>query len=134
MSLHTQQIRLEKYGLYAISYDKTESDYPNCPTLSFLNELNRNHKAEVSKLARLFDYIAQNGPPRNIEKFRKLHSAEEIYEIKTTKVRILCFFDGEKIIICTHGFIKKSQKTPKNELHKAIQTKNAYFHEKDTKY
>ena len=40
--------------------------------------------------------------------------------------RIFYFFWSEKKIILTNGFVKKSQKTPKNELDKAKKYKEDY--------
>lgn len=34
--------------------------------------------------------------------------------------RVFCFFDNEKLVILLNGFQKKTQKTPKNEIEKAI--------------
>ena len=45
--------------------------------------------------------------------------------------RVFCFFDDGKLVILLNGFQKKSQKTPKNELNKAIQLKQEYFNQKD---
>lgn len=47
--------------------------------------------------------------------------------------RVFCFFDEGKLIILLNGFQKKIQKTPKNELNKAVQLKNQYFEEKGEK-
>ncbi|MFH1977346.1 MAG: type II toxin-antitoxin system RelE/ParE family toxin [Pseudomonadota bacterium] len=33
--------------------------------------------------------------------------------------RIFCFFDTHSVVILTHGFIKKTQKTPKQEIERA---------------
>jgi len=45
-------------------------------------------------------------------------------------VRIFCFFDKDKLIILANGFNKKSQKTPKSEIEKAIIIKRKYEQEK----
>ena len=44
--------------------------------------------------------------------------------------RVFCFFDNGKLVILLNGFTKKSQKTPKKEIEKAIQLKQKYY---DTK-
>lgn len=57
-----------------------------------------------------------------------------IYEIRIQTgsdiFRIFCFFDKENIIVIGNGFQKKTQKTPKNEIIKAIQIKLNYENEK----
>ena len=43
--------------------------------------------------------------------------------------RVFCFFDKGKLVILLNGFAKKSQKTPKDELLKAIRLMNEYHKE-----
>ena len=40
--------------------------------------------------------------------------------------RVFCFFDSGKLVILLNGFTKKSQKTPKNEIDKAIALMQKY--------
>ena len=40
--------------------------------------------------------------------------------------RILCFFDGPEVVL-THGFQKKTQKTPRNEIEKAEAYRTDYL-------
>ena len=44
---------------------------------------------------------------------------------------LFCFFDGEKLVILLSGFQKKTQKTPKGEIDRALKLMNEYFDEKD---
>ncbi|KDN54211.1 type II toxin-antitoxin system RelE/ParE family toxin [Flavobacterium seoulense] len=44
--------------------------------------------------------------------------------------RVFCFFDNGKLVILLNGFQKKTQKTPKNELEKALRLMNQYYQEK----
>lgn len=45
-------------------------------------------------------------------------------------VRILYFFDADKIIVATNGFVKKQQKTPRSEILVAMQRRDEYFNRK----
>lgn len=45
--------------------------------------------------------------------------------------RVFCFFDHGKLVILLNGFAKKSQKTPKKEIDKAIRLMNMYYDEKN---
>jgi phage-related protein len=45
--------------------------------------------------------------------------------------RVFCFFDNEKLVILLNGFQKKTQKTPKNELEKALRLMKEYYQEKN---
>jgi phage-related protein len=65
---------------------------------------------------------------------KSISGTNGIYEIRIQTgsdiFRILCFFDKENIIVIGNGFQKKTQKTPKNEIIKAIQIKLNYENEK----
>lgn len=45
-----------------------------------------------------------------------------------------CTFDDGNLIILFNGFHKKSQKTPKNELEKALKLMAEYFQQKNDGY
>ena len=44
--------------------------------------------------------------------------------------RVFCFFDKGKLVILLNGFTKKTQKTPKKEIDKAINLMNSYYENK----
>ena len=44
--------------------------------------------------------------------------------------RVFCFFDDNKLVILLNGFQKKTQKTPKNEIERALRLMNEYYQEK----
>ena len=44
--------------------------------------------------------------------------------------RVFCFFDNGKLVILLNGFQKKTQKTPKNQIEKALRLMNEYYAEK----
>jgi phage-related protein len=44
--------------------------------------------------------------------------------------RVFCFFDKGRLVILLNGFTKKTQKTPKREIDKALRLMNDYFNEK----
>jgi len=45
--------------------------------------------------------------------------------------RVFCFFDKGKLVILLNGFTKKTQKTPKKEINKAINLMNLYYEDKN---
>jgi phage-related protein len=63
-----------------------------------------------------------------------MEGTEGLYEIRVQQgndiFRVFCFFDEGKIIVLSNGFQKKSQKTPKNEIEKALKIKREYETEK----
>ena len=66
--------------------------------------------------------------------FRHLTNTDGLYEIRVKQgsniYRIFCFFDKGSIIIVTSGFQKKTQKTPKTEIERALKIKAEYETEK----
>ena len=47
--------------------------------------------------------------------------------------RVFCFFDQGKLVILLNGFVKKTQKTPKIEIDKALVLMSNYYTEKNMK-
>ena len=66
--------------------------------------------------------------------FKHLEGTDGLYEIRVQTgsdiFRIFCFFDQGQLVVVTSGFQKKTQKTPKLEIEKAIKIKEEYFNEK----
>lgn len=67
--------------------------------------------------------------------FKHIEGVKGLFELRISwegkAYRIFCFFDkGNKIILC-NGFIKKDQKTPKQEILKAIKIKEEYQYENE---
>jgi phage-related protein len=65
---------------------------------------------------------------------KHIESTEGLYEIRVQQggdiFRIFCFFDEEKLVVLANGFQKKTQKTPKSEIEKALKIKSEYEKEK----
>lgn len=47
--------------------------------------------------------------------------------------RVFCFFDQGKLVILLNGFVKKTQKTPRKEIDKALVLMSNYYNEKNKK-
>lgn len=68
------------------------------------------------------------------ELFKKLN--DDIWEFRTRyqgmTYRLLAFWDNDNgnLVIATNGFIKKTQKTPENEISRAEALKKEYFKNK----
>lgn len=48
-------------------------------------------------------------------------------EFESNIYRIFCCFDRDDIVVLFNGFQKKTQKTPKKEIEKAMRIKKEYF-------
>ena len=66
--------------------------------------------------------------------FKHIEGSDGIYEIRVQSgndiFRIFSFFDKNKLIIVGHGFQKKSQKTPQNQLNLAEKIRKEYYESK----
>ncbi len=68
--------------------------------------------------------------------FKKLDDTNDIWEFRTLyrgiQYRLFAFWDTDEdtLVIATHGFIKKMQKTPQKEISKAEAIRRIYFDKK----
>ena len=65
---------------------------------------------------------------------KHLKNTSGLYEIRvqvgSNIYRIFSFFDKNNIVVIGHGFQKKSQKTPKQQIERAEQIKKEYYDSK----
>lgn len=65
---------------------------------------------------------------------KHLEGTSGLYEIRIQLAndifRIFCFFDEGKLVVLANGFQKKTQKTPKQEIVKALKIKEEYYENK----
>ena len=63
-----------------------------------------------------------------------IENTEGLFEIRIQQsgdiFRIFCFFDKGQLVVLANGFQKKSQKTPRQEIDKALKIKKEYENEK----
>jgi phage-related protein len=68
------------------------------------------------------------------EKYLKHVEETDLYEIRVSFgnniFRIFCFFDKNRLVIILNGFQKKTQKTPKTEIDRALKLKHEYYENK----
>ena len=65
---------------------------------------------------------------------KHLENTDGLYEIRIQQAsdifRIFCFFDEGKLVVLANGFQKKTQKTPKQEIARALKIKVEYYESK----
>jgi len=96
----------------------------------FIAELN---PKTIKKILYNIDLAEQTNDPKL---FKKLQN--DIWELRTKfaglQIRLLAFWDKsdnkETLVIATHGFIKKVDKVPTNEIKRAERLKEIYFQQK----
>jgi phage-related protein len=102
------------YVLSVVFY-RTESG--NEPVREWLKELPREEKRKIGEDIK----TAQFGWPLGMPLIRKIQ--KDLWEVRTTLesgiARVFFTVDGEYMVLL-HGFIKKSQKTPQNEMKTAL--------------
>lgn len=98
----------------------------DCPLLEFLTEFRGDLTRDGHRALALFERVARHGPPRNPEVSRSL--GEGLWEWRQGQLRILWFFDHRKLVVCTHGFLKKTRKTPPRQLERARRDRERYLY------
>ena len=97
---------------------------------AFLDTLRQDIK---DKIVYNVDKVANGYMDKDL--FKKLDGTD-IWEFRTLykgiKYRLLAFWDtdAERLVIATHGFVKKTQKTPSKEINKAEAIRKLYFNSK----
>ena len=113
----------------AIFYDLPNGDKP---VRDFLRAIDIKMKA---KMMRTISMLESNGTELR-EPYSK-HLDDGIFELRA-KVgsnisRVLYFFFTERAIILTHGFIKKTDKTPPSEIARAKKYRTEYLNREEDK-
>jgi phage-related protein len=80
----------------------------------FLDALSDQDRA---KILTSFDRICSQGRIASQEHFK--NEEGDIWVFKRHQIRIYCFFDKGRVLVLTHGIIKKSPKAKKTDLEKA---------------
>ncbi|PIP06681.1 MAG: hypothetical protein COX51_08205 [Syntrophobacteraceae bacterium CG23_combo_of_CG06-09_8_20_14_all_50_8] len=105
----------------------------NCPVQDFLDALPGKVAQKVAWVLRLLEDLEMVP----VTYFKKLSGAKGIWECRiqygSNIYRIFCFFDSHAAVILTHGFEKKSMKTPRQEIERAESYRRDYLNRKGKK-
>ena len=104
-----------------------ETSDGKCPIKKFLDSLSDQVFKKVSWILRIITELDRI--PTSY--FKKLKNTEDIWECRirvgSNIYRIFCFFIKDSIVVLTHGITKKSQKTPRIEIDKAMKYKTDFL-------
>ncbi len=104
------------------------------PVLDFLMSLDPSQQKAVGKMMGLLkETVPSQGPPKhNRERCNFL--GDGLFEFKVDQLRIVWFYDHHRkgVVVCTHGFAKKTKRIPAREIKRARDLHEAYL-EADTK-
>jgi phage-related protein len=104
-------------GRRRIDFYRTEDG--RCPTQEFLDSLPAKTGQKVVWVLKLIQEL-ETVPSTY---FKKLESTDDLWECRVqfrgNTYRLLAFLSEGGTIVLTHGFSKKTQKTPRNEIERA---------------
>ena len=109
---------------FAVNFYKTSNS--KCPVIDFLDSLNGKTAQKITWVLKLIEET-QKVPKEYFKKLSPYDICEVRISFSGNKYRILSFLYDNSQLILTHGFIKKTQKTPKNEIDKALAYKEEFL-------
>ena len=108
-----------------IRFYRTESGH--CPVEEFLDTLSAKQAQKVTWVLKLIEEL--NMVPKQY--FQKMVNTDDIWEVRVqfggNIFRLLGFLSESKTLILNHGFTKKTQKTPQQEITLAENRKRDYM-------
>lgn len=94
----------------------------------FMSELSKDEQHKVRKALLIFEN--EDKIPYHYIKFIR----DGIYEFRVNygnnEFRLFFIYDGNTLVVLFNCFKKKTQKTPQNEIEKAIKLKKEYYEQK----
>lgn len=99
-----------------------------CTFEDFCDELGPQFRASLAGVVAMMDHHSRHGRQAfNTDQCHYVDQQEQIYEYIKGRLRVFWFEDDDHVVICTHGIVKKDQRTPKREIDKAKRIKAAYL-------
>ncbi len=127
-------LSLEKHNYHVTAVIETKAGEDFCPLTEFLSDKeNGQYSGSVDGFYSLIELFAASGREAlNDKQCHYIHKKEKIWEFIKGDLRVCWFYPGkDKIIICSHGFVKQGQKADKKEVNKALKIKKAFEAQKD---
>ncbi len=123
-------INSPKWDIVAVVEE--EHGQQSCGLLDFFEQLEKSggFNGSIDGMFALLEHVAtsERGPNELSDKLCHLVDGKhQIFEFIKGRIRILWFYgEANKLIVCSHGFIKKTQKTPKEEVGKCVTIMERY--------
>lgn len=121
-------IQSAKFHIGAVVHEKGDGTL-ECALIDDFETIEATYAASRNQLLAYFQRVASNGlQALTTGQCHSVDANDKIYEFIAGKLRVL-FFQGTtgQVIICSHMFLKKTQKTPPKEVNKAIRAKKQYL-------
>ena len=121
-------IQSARYQIGAVIHEKGDGTL-ECGLIDDFEKIEASYEASRNRLLAYFQQVASQGLETLCTS--QCHCVDvngKIYEFIAGKLRVL-FFQGTtgRLVICSHMFLKKTQKTPPREVSKAIRAKKQYL-------
>lgn len=95
----------------------------------FMETLSKAERTKIMRALLLFE--TEDKMPHHYIKYIR----DGIYEFRVNygnnEFRIFFIYDGDTMVVLFNCFKKKTQKTPKSEIDKAVRLKNEYYEQKE---
>lgn len=101
------------------------SERGHCPLLDFLGGLEGSLARDARRMLALLVRVAEHGPLRNTEISHQIEAA--VWELRQGRLRVLWFYDVGRIVVCSHGFVKRTSKVPAREVDLARANRARYL-------
>jgi phage-related protein len=117
---------------HALQIEFYTADTGNQPAQDFMRTLPPKARAKLAWTLAAIESLSSRGHvPATY--FKKLTATQDIWEVRASaghlEPRLLGFLDGP-LLMLTHGFLKKSSKTPPHEIEVAEYHRKRYFRRK----
>lgn len=100
---------------------------------SFLSTLKPEVQRKILQILRIIE-IMERVPQSYL---KQIENTKGLYELRIVfggnNFRVFCFFSSGKVIVLLGGFEKKTRKTPKKEIEKALRLMKEYKEDPDNK-
>jgi hypothetical protein len=113
-------VRRVVWSVMAVCDDRGE-----CDLFGFLSFPGAYAGGREENMLALLNRAAEQGAPKNRELCAPL--GDKIFEFRKSGLRVLFFYDEGRMIICSHGYRKRTQKVGRGEKERAVAAKDEYF-------
>lgn len=121
------RLRVLEHGRWQV-VAPLDVDRDDCPVAAWLAAMHREHPKAVEGLLHLLRRAATDGPMHLGDTLcHQVDAGARVFEFIKGRLRLLWFYgEGARLVVCSHGFLKASQRTPRAEIARAVACATAY--------
>lgn len=123
------EIEKDRYCVTAAASDRKGK--VECSLTDFLNQCvdSKQYRGSAVGLYKLIEMFSMSGHDAlTTDQSHFVDQDNKIYQLKKGDLRVLYFYANDKsIVICSHGFLKTTQRADKKEVKKAIRLRDEYM-------